>query len=159
MVCDLSELRLEKAKGLGLQVCNNSEEDLKSKAMEYFGQATSLNGSTADVDIYIDAAGAASILDIFQEMGKIECRMVVVAVVAGKRPVDILAMTFSQHALIGSGGYMPEDVYDVMAIMESGRWDIESIITHEFLLEELPLAIETAGDASHALNVVIKFAD
>lgn len=157
MVCDFSDLRLEKAKGLGMEICNNSKEDLKIKAMQYFGEAPSLSGPTADVDIYIDAAGAASILDLYQEMGKIECRMVVVAVLAGKRPVDILTMTFAQHALIGSGGYMPEDVRDVMAIMESGKWNIESIITHEFSLEELPHAIETAGDVKYALNVVIKY--
>lgn len=50
-------------------------------------------------------------------MGKIESRMVVVAVRAGKRPVDVLEMTYSQHALIGSGGYNPEDVEDVIAVM------------------------------------------
>lgn len=32
---------------------------------------------------------------------------------------------------------MPEDVRDVMAIMESESWDIESIITHEFAWEEI----------------------
>lgn len=83
--------------------------------------------------------------------------MVVVVVLAGKRPVDILAMTFAQHALIGSGGYKIEDVNDVMAIMESGKWDIKSIITHEFSLEELSHAIEIAGDVQHSLNVVIKY--
>lgn len=132
-------------------------EDLKSKVIEYFGHALSLNGPTTDVDIYIDAAGAASILDLYQTMGKFESRIVVVAVLAGKRPVDILSLTFSQHALIGSGGYKPEDVHDVMTIMESGKWDIDSIITHEFPWEELPHAIETAGDVEHALNVVIKY--
>ena len=157
MVCDFSDLRLEKAKGLGMEICNNGREDLKSKAMKYFGEAHSLNGTTADVDIYIDAAGAASILDLYQEIGKFECRMVVVAVLAGKRPVDILALTFAQHALIGSGGYKPEDVKDVMTIMESGKWDIKSIITHEFCWEQLPHAIETAGDVDNALNVVIKY--
>lgn len=157
MVCDFSDLRLEKAKGLGMEVCNSSREDLKSKAMQYFGEAPSLNGATANVDIYIDAAGAASILELYQEIGKFECRMVVVAVLAGKRPVDILAMTFAQHALIGSGGYKPEDVKDVMTIMESGKWNIKSIITHEFPLEQLPHAIETAGDVGNALNVVIKY--
>ena len=90
-------------------------------------------------------------------MGKIVSRMVVVAVLAGKRPVDILNMTFARHALIGSGGYFPEDVKDVMTIMESGVWDIESIITHEFPWEELPQAIETAADTENALNVVIRY--
>lgn len=157
MICDISDFRLEKAKELGFEVCNNSKEDIKEKAIKVFGEARSLKGVTADVDIYIDAAGAEPILEIFQNMGKIEAKMVVVAVLAGMRPVNILDMTFSQHSLIGSGGYQVEDVRDIMSIMESGRWDIESIITHEFSWEELPKAIETAGNANNALNVVIKY--
>lgn len=157
MVCDISDFRLEKAKSLGFEICNSSKEDLKEKAMKCFGTAPSLTGPTADVDIYIDAAGAESILDTYSAIGKIESRMVVVAVLAGMRPVNVLNMTFAQHALIGSGGYKPEDVRDVMLIMESGKWDIESIITHEFPWEELPKAIETAGDVNNSLNVVIKY--
>lgn len=157
MVCDRSDFRLEKARNLGFEVCNNSREDLKERAISYFGRARSLKGATADADIYIDAAGAPAILEMYQSMGKIESRMVVVAVLAGMRPVDILAITFAQHALIGSGGYMPQDVRDVMAIMESGRWDIESIITHEFAWENLREAIETAADVEHSLNVVIRY--
>ena len=157
MLCDQSDFRLEKAKSLGFAVCNNGKADLKSAAMECFGEAPSLSGATADVDIYIDAAGAESILELYQSMGKIECRMVVVAVLAGKRPVDILNMTFAQHALIGSGGYFPVDVDDVITMMVSGKWDIESIITHEYSWEELPQAIEKAACVDEALNVVIHY--
>lgn len=157
MICDHSDFRLKKAEKLGFAVCNNGREDIMTTAVSYFGEAQSLKGITADVDIYIDAAGAETILDIYQDMGKIVSRMVVVAVLAGKRPVDILAMTFAQHALIGSGGYFPEDVQDVMKIMESGRWDIESIITHEYPWEKLPEAIEKASEVEEALNVVIRY--
>ena len=157
MVCDFSDMRLEKVKKLGFEVFNNKNEDLKSKAIDYFGKAPSLNGVTANVDIYIDATGSTSIIDLFQDLGKIESRIVIVGVSSAKKPVDILAMTFSQHSLIGIGGYMPEDVRDVMTIMESGLWDIESIITHEFPLEQLPLAIETASNTEQSLNVVINF--
>lgn len=45
--------------------------------------------------------------------------VLIVAVLAGKRSVDVLAMTYSQHALIGSGGYFPEDVKDVITVMVS----------------------------------------
>lgn len=157
MICDYSEYRLNIAKKLGFFVCNNGKEDLKEEAKAVFGEAPSLHGATADVDIYIDAAGAEDILGLYQEMGKIECRLVVVAVLAGKRPVDILSMTYAQHALIGSGGYFPEDVKDVLQIMGSGKWDIESIITHEYPWEKLPEAIEMAGQVNKALNVVIKY--
>ena len=90
-------------------------------------------------------------------MGKVDSRLVVVAVKAGLRPIDVLAMTYGQHAIIGSGGYMPEDVKDVMAIMKSGRWEIESIITDEYPWEELPQAIEKAAKVDEALNVVIRY--
>lgn len=157
MLCDHSDLRLEKARELGFAVCNSGREELKSSAISYFGTAPSRFGDTADVDIYIDAAGAESILETYQTMGKIESRMVVVAVLAGKRPVDVLGMTYSQHALIGSGGYFPIDVEDVISVMASGKWDITSIITHEYAWEELVQAIEKAAQVDEALNVVIRY--
>lgn len=157
MLCDRSDFRLKKAEKLGFAVCNNSKEDLKAAAVRFFGTAPSRFGPTANAQIYIDAAGAESILDVYQSMGMLESRMVVVAVRAGKRPVDILEMTYSQHALIGSGGYTPEDVADVLKVMTEKNYDIGSIITDEFSLEQLPAAIERAADVENALNVVIKY--
>ena len=91
------------------------------------------------------------------EYGKIESRFVSVAVNNAIRQLDLLHMTYAQKSIIGSGGYMPEDVRDVMSIMESGRWNLESVITHEFSLEQIEKAIQTAADAGSALNVTIKF--
>lgn len=157
MICDISDFRLKKAAELGFAVCNTVNQELSAAAKKYFGTARSLHGETFNADIFIDAAGAENILELYQQYGKIISRMVVVAVRAGMRPVDILSMTYSQHSLIGSGGYMPEDVRDVMAVMESHKWDIESIITHEFPWEQLPQAIEMASRTDQALNVVIKY--
>lgn len=107
--------------------------------------------------IGIAAAGAESILDLFMEHGKIESRFVSVAVNNAIRKLDLLHMTYSQKSLIGSGGYMQEDVEDVINIMASGKWNLESIITHEFPLEQIEEAIRTAADTNRALNVTIKF--
>ncbi len=52
---------------------------------------------------------------------------------------------------------MPEDVWDVMSMIESGKYNLESIITHEFTLKDISKAIITAGKVDEALNVVIKF--
>lgn len=157
MIVDLSDFRLNICKKLGFETCNSNQENLLEKAKEYFGESYSRHGKTADVDIFIDAAGAESILETYQSIGKIESRLVVVAVLKGKRPVDILDMTYSQHAIIGSGGYFPIDVEDVMNIMASHKWNIESIITNEFSQEEIAKALEMAGDSQNALNVVIKY--
>lgn len=68
-------------------------------------------------------------------------------------------MTYAQQSIIGSGGYMPEDVRDVQAMMASGRWDLESFITHEYKLNELEQAIRMAADVYHSGNVVVKMTD
>lgn len=157
MICDHSDFRLKKAENLGFTTCNNGKENLRERATREFGTAMSALGKTCDVDIFIDAAGAEGIIETYQGMGKVDSRLVVVAVKAGLRPIDVLAMTYGQHAIIGSGGYMPEDVYDVLNIMQSKRWDIESIITDIYPWEKLPEAIERASQVEEALNVVIKY--
>ena len=156
MLCDRSDFRLKLAKNLGFAICNPATEDFAAKVEAYFGTAPSLNGTVADMDCWLDAAGAESILDDFLRLGKIESRFVSVAVNNKPRSIDLLHMTYAQQSIIGSGGYMPEDVRDVQEIMSCGKWDLESIITHEFPLVELERAIRMAGDVAHAGNVVVK---
>lgn len=153
MLCDRAAFRLKLAEGLGFAVCNPAAEDFAVKATAYFGTAPSLSGATADIDCWLDAAGAESILEDFLRLGKVESQFVSVAVNNRPRTIDLLHMTYAQQSLIGSGGYMPEDVQEILA---SGKWDLERIITHEFSLPELEQAIRTAGDAEHAGNVVVK---
>ena len=157
MICDYSAFRLHIAKELGFAVCQIGTDDFAGIAKSYFGTAPSLTGETADADIFIDAAGAESVFETFMQQGKIESRFVSVAVNQTLRALDILHLTYAQKSIIGSGGYMPQDVYDVMEIMKSGKWPLEKIITHEFPLEDLETAIRTASDTAHALNITIHF--
>ncbi len=157
LVCDISDFRLDIVRRLGFPVCNTAKEDFNEAACGLFGRAHGLDGMTNGADIYLDAAGADGILGGFLKHGKIGSRMVVVAVRAGEQPVDVLRMTYAQQSLIGSGGYFPEDVRDVLRTMAGGKYDIASIITHEFAQSELAKAIETAADTSKALNVLIKY--
>lgn len=80
MLCDHSDFRLKLAAGLGFAVCNPAAENFEAKAIDYFGTALSLNGAVSDIDCWLDAAGAESILDDFLRLGKTESRFVSVAV-------------------------------------------------------------------------------
>lgn len=157
MLCDVSDFRLSIAEKLGFVVCNTEKENFIKKTTDYFGTAPSLNGTAPDIDCWIDAAGAESILDTFMQHGKIISRFVAVAVNNKPRQLDLLHMTYAQKSIIGSGGYFPEDVRDVMAIMASSKWRLESIITQEFPLERISEAIQTAANPDKAFNVTIKF--
>lgn len=156
MVCDRSAFRLNLAKNLGFEVCNVDSETFTEKTQAYFGVAPSLTGKTANIDCWLDAAGADTVFNEFMDYGKIESRFVSVAVNKKPRQFDLLRLTYSQKSVIGSGGYMPEDFYDVMRIMSCGKWDLESIITREFALDDLELAIQAAADVDDTGNVVIK---
>lgn len=157
MICDLSEFRLSIARKLGFAVCNMSCGSFGDTAGQYFGKAHSLHGNVPDIDCFIDTTGSGQIMDLFMQTGKIESRFVNVAVDKTLRNLDLLHLTYSSKSIIGSGGYMPEDVTDVMNIMKSGKWKIETIITHEFPLDQIVEALETASDPSRAFNVIIKF--
>lgn len=157
MICDLSDFRLNIARELGFAVCNLAKDNLTQKAEAYFGMAPSLTGQTMDADVFLDAAGDESILGQFMEHGKIGSRFVSVAVNNSIRKLDLLHLTYAQKSIIGSGGYFPEDVDDVTEIMRSGRWNLERIITHEFSIDDIDKAIQTAADSNHAFNVIIRF--
>ena len=43
------------------------------------------------------------------------------AVNSKPRTIDLLHTTYAQQSMIGSGGYMPEDVRDVQEIMSCGK--------------------------------------
>lgn len=157
VICDYSEFRLNKCRELGFTVYNHKSDQELAGLAEILGKSVGVNGAAIDCDIWIDAAGADAVLNAYEQYGKYNSRMVLVAVGTNQREVDILGLTFGQKSITGSGGYTPQDVADVMEIMKSGQWEIETLITHEFSLNELSNAIEQAADVDHALNVMIKF--
>lgn len=157
VLCDHSEFRLSVCRELGFETIVNKKTDYVDMLQDILGVSMGINEKAVDSDIWIDAAGADSVLSDYEKYGKYNSRMVMVAVGTKRREVDILGLTFGQKSLTGSGGYTPEDVRDVMEMMKSGRWDIEKIITHEYAWEQLPDAIETASDPEKALNVIIHF--
>jgi 2-desacetyl-2-hydroxyethyl bacteriochlorophyllide A dehydrogenase len=157
MVVDMSDFRLKKAAALGFATCNSSADDLTRKATEIFGAARSLDGTTPDVDIFIDATnGADAVIGTYQSVTKLFSRMVIVGVHAQPVPVNLAKLAFGWQEIIGSGGYMPEDVAFVLELMNAGEFDLESIVTHTFPLDEIVTALETASDPDLSLHVSIR---
>ncbi|MEU4657412.1 alcohol dehydrogenase catalytic domain-containing protein [Streptomyces sp. NPDC023723] len=157
MVVDLSDFRLEKAAGLGFVTCNSAREDLRKRSGELFGEVTTLMGTFPDVDIFVEAAGPDQLVATIQSMAKAGSRIGAVAVHPKPVAIDFVRLAYGEQELIGPGGYRPEDVVDVMKIMDSGRFDLASIVTHTFELDRIVEAIETASDRESALHVAIAY--
>ena len=145
MVVNRSTYRLDKAAALGFETCSPVQEDLKAKAMSVFGEAFSMSGPAPDVDIYIDATGAADAIDNFLAMAKSGATLSIVGVHHAPRTINLIPVTYGGLTIKGSPGYDFEDVARAMEIMKSGKYDIESLVSHTFPLEQLEEAIQTAA--------------
>jgi threonine dehydrogenase-like Zn-dependent dehydrogenase len=155
--CRLSECRLGILAALGFETCNLNTEDLPAKATEVFGEAHGLTGPTADVDLLIEATGADPVIATYQSIGKIFSRLVVVGVHANPVPINLATLAYSQQEIIGSGGYLPEDVTFVLDLMEANDVDLGSLVTQTYPLEEIVAAIDTASHPERALHVAIRY--
>lgn len=156
LVCDVSPLRLEIAARLGFDTCDTSEKDVVAEAIERFGCGLSAGAEAPDVACYVDAAGAEGLLDAFLEHGAVDSRFVMVAVNAAERRLSLLPLTYGSKALVGSGGYRPEDVGAVMELMAADPERLAPMVTHEFALEDIAEALDTAADASRSLAVCVR---
>ncbi len=156
LVCDLSPLRLGIARTLGFETCNTGEGDFVRRAVDRFGTGLSAGAEAPAVGCFVDAAGAPGLLDLFLEHGMVGSRFVAVAVSKEPRSLSLLPLTYGSKAIVGSGGYRPEDVGDVMALMAEDPARLEPIVTHEFPLEEIGRALDTASDAARSLAVAVR---
>ena len=158
MVVNRSTYRLDKAAALGFATCSPVQEDLNAKACEYFG--TSRRGTFGvcpDVDIYIDATGAADAVDHFIKMAKRGATLSIVGVDHSPRTINLIPVTYGGLTIKGSPGYDFEDVARAMEIMKSGQFDIESLVSYTFPLEQLEEAIKTASVPSASEKVLIQY--
>lgn len=157
LVTDFSDFRLSIMKELGIKVCNSQKEDLAQVAADLFGTAHSFAGSVPNVDIYIDAVGANSVIETWQKMGKLKNRMVVVGVHHEPTTMNLIPLTYNSARLIGSGGFTPDIIKLVLEMMESGKYDLEKLITGVYDLDHIVDALEKAGDTNSSLKVVIDY--
>lgn len=157
MVVNRSTYRLDKAAALGFATCSPVQEDLNAKACEYFGTSRGTFGVCPDVDIYIDATGAADAVDHFIKMAKRGATLSIVGVHHSPRTINLIPVTYGGLTIKGSPGYDFEDVARAMEIMKSGQFDIESLVSHTFPLEQLEEAIKTASVSSASEKVLIEY--
>ena len=70
--------------------------------------------------------------------------------------IDLPHLAYSQKSIIGSGGYMPEDVQDVMTIKTTGRSLFPASVRQFFC--QLLCALQKADQPVKALRSMFSFA-
>lgn len=158
MVVDLSEFRLENARRMGLLACNPASEDLKARALAEFGSQQTFFGEACGAQLYLDAIGLKPAIDNFALLAGREARLAIVGVHHAPVELDLLKVCYGNWHIGGCGNLAIEQaVPEVVEMMKSGGYDLASLVTHEFPVEQIADALVMGGNASEAQKVCIAF--
>lgn len=158
MVVDISEFRLENARKFGLLTCNPSTEDLTERACAEFGTQQSFFGERCGADLYLDAIGLQVAIDNFAMLAGPGSRLAIVGVHHEPVSLDLLPVCYGNLRIGGCGNIAIEDALpEILAMMKSGRFDIASLITHEYGVEQIADALVKGSMANEAQKVCVAF--
>lgn len=158
MVVELSEFRLENARRLGLLACNPADEDLMARALAEFGPSQTFMGERCAADLYVDAIGLPVAVENFARLAGRDAALAVVGVHHAPVPIDLMQVCHGNWKIGGCGGLPIEDaVPAIMAMMKSGRYDLSSLVTHEYPVDRIAEALEMGTRAGEAQKVCIAF--
>jgi threonine dehydrogenase-like Zn-dependent dehydrogenase len=158
MVVDISDFRLENAKKFGLLTCNPSKEDLKERALAEFGTQQTFFGEACAAGLYLDAIGLKVAIDNFAMLAGRDARLAVVGVHHEPVALDLLQVCYGNMHIGGCGNIDIEDALpEIVAMMKSGRFDLDLLVTHEFGVEQIADALDKGGMAGEAQKVCVAF--
>lgn len=153
---DLADERLERARTLGAKaVVNAGKEDVRERLLEIQGATTVFGREAVDVDAYIDAAGAPSIVNDVIRMAKKHARLVITA--AYMKPVEVQfgPMLTTEMSITTAVGY-PDEMNEVIAALPRLKDKAGSLISHRYLFDDVLKAFEMAGTPQSA-KVMVEF--
>jgi threonine dehydrogenase-like Zn-dependent dehydrogenase len=158
MIVDISETRLENARKFGLITCNPETQDLKAKAFGEFGTQMGYGGERCRANLYLDAIGLKPAVDNFTMLAGREATLAVVG--AHHEPIawDMRRLSLMNWHVTGCGSLpIAEAIVDIQKMMKSGKYDLSSLVTHEYKVEQIAEALVMGGDAKRAQKVCISF--
>jgi 2-desacetyl-2-hydroxyethyl bacteriochlorophyllide A dehydrogenase len=158
MVVDYSDYRLENARKLGFATCNPGSEDLKHRAFAEFGTQPGFPSEKCGARLYIDAVGVKAVLENFAMLAPRNGEISIVGVHKEPATFDWLQVSFNNWHIHGCGeGANEELLPEILEMMRSGKYDLASLITHEFPVERIEEAITLAANPHEAQKVCISF--
>lgn len=158
VVVDIIPSRLEKALAVGADaVIDSRTEDVGARLLELHGPGTTAMGRPrVGTDIYLDAAGVASVVDTVVANAKQYATLGVVAVHKKSVPVDFGALLGAEITIVTAMGY-PDEIFQITDEI-SEHWErFAVIVSHTFDFADVREALTTAGTPGAADKVVVTF--
>lgn len=131
---------------------------LKAKAFAEFGSQKGFLGERCNANLYIDAVGLKAVVDNFSMIAGKEASLAIVGVHHVPVGIDLRLLCYSNWHISGCGNLPIEAaVADILDMMKSGQFDLSSLVTHEYKVEQIAEALVMGSNANVAQKVCISF--
>jgi 2-desacetyl-2-hydroxyethyl bacteriochlorophyllide A dehydrogenase len=121
LVSEVNAARLELAESLGLHTVNPSATDLVAEVEAFTAGAMA--------DVVFEVSGVAAGVTAMTQLSRARGRLVMVAIHAEQKAVDLFRVFWRELQLIGVRVYEPQDFEEAIALAESGALPLEKLIT------------------------------
>ena len=121
LISEVNQARLELAQSLDLDTVNPSTSDLVAE-VEHFTKG-------AMADVVFEVSGVAAGVAAMTQLSRARGRLVMVAIHAEQKAVDLFRVFWRELQLIGVRVYEPQDFEEAIALAESGSIPLEKLIT------------------------------
>ena len=157
-VADVIPARLRTALAAGADaVIDSSREDVTARLAGLHGHSTNALGAPRpDTDIYIDAAGAAAVVNTALRAAKWGAKLVTVAMHKKPEPIDLGSMLRSEMTIIASQGY-PTEIFEVTPQIAEHQQRFTRLISHRVPFSKANQAFQLALTPGAAQKVVVTF--
>ncbi|GAB3180628.1 zinc-dependent alcohol dehydrogenase [Telluribacter humicola] len=135
LISEVNPSRLELAESLGLTAVNPLEADLVA-AVEEFTEG-------AMADLVFEVSGVQAGVNSMTQLPRARGRIVMVAIHAQPKSVDLFRFFWRELRLIGARVYEPQDFEEAIALAASGELPLDKLITQVAPLAEAQSVFET----------------
>ncbi len=135
ILSEVNEARLALAAALGFETVNPLQCDLAIEVDRIT--------SGAMADVVFEVSGTQAGVSVMTQLPRARGRIVMVAIHAQQREVDVFRFFFRELKLIGARVYEPEDFEEAIAYTVSEKLPLDQLITQVLPLEKAQEAFET----------------
>jgi len=154
---DFSPARRELATRMGAaHVLDPSSCDVFDELKTIHGTTPFMFGPTPATDVYIEASGADAVIGEVLQKGRVNGRLIVVALHYRPVPTNYVDVLMKQFTVRGSMEY-PERFEDAIELLE--RRDLSWLITHTFSLDEFGDGLAVLEGSKDCGKVMITMED
>lgn len=157
VVVDRVQSRLDRALQLGAtKVINGATENLADALASAHGEAMRYRQRTVGSDVFIDAAGAGSLLNDVIRIAKFGTRISIIALYKQEVPLDLFHVMANEIRIIGSiADNRAKEFQEALDMMAATPINRDALISHHFELNDLSDALATAANAEKSAKVMV----